>query len=106
MEVVFFFLMIRRPPRSTLFPSTTPFRTRLEIGPRDVAGGQVMTARRAGGGGKAPVKLGGLAQTVAAVLDEIQAALFTAARERREAHSVRGVSKQQFLEFKIGRAHV
>src|SRR6202795_2622255 len=25
----FFFLMIRRPPRSTLFPSTTPFRSSL-----------------------------------------------------------------------------
>src|SRR5256884_1811977 len=73
---------------------------RLEIGPRDVAAGQVMTARRAGG--KAPVKLDGLARTAAAVLDEIQAALFTAARERREAHSVRGVSKQQFLEFMKG----
>src|SRR3989442_13669738 len=27
---VFFFLMIRRPPRSTLFPYTTLFRSRLE----------------------------------------------------------------------------
>src|SRR6202451_1660412 len=26
---IFFFLMIRRPPRSTLFPSTTLFRSRL-----------------------------------------------------------------------------
>src|SRR5256885_12028210 len=26
--LVFFFLMIRRPPRSTLFPYTTPFRSR------------------------------------------------------------------------------
>src|SRR3989442_6193144 len=28
LEVVFFFLMIRRPPRSTLFPYTTLFRSR------------------------------------------------------------------------------
>src|SRR5260370_23394025 len=28
----FFFLMIRRPPRSTLFPYTTLFRSREEIG--------------------------------------------------------------------------
>src|SRR2546430_3161036 len=28
MRVVFFFLMIRRPPRSTLFPYTTLFRSR------------------------------------------------------------------------------
>src|SRR3712207_8786626 len=29
-DLVFLFLMIRRPPRSTLFPSTTLFRSRLE----------------------------------------------------------------------------
>src|SRR2546429_9614446 len=28
----FFFLMIRRPPRSTLFPYTTLFRSRLQVG--------------------------------------------------------------------------
>src|SRR5437762_3135253 len=75
---------------------------RLEIGPRDVAAGQAMAARRAAGGGKAPVKLDGLARTVVTAPDEIQAALLKAARERREAHSVRGVSKQQFLEFMKG----
>src|SRR2546426_12569653 len=32
----FFFLMIRRPPRSTLFPYTTLFRSSLE---RDIGGG-------------------------------------------------------------------
>src|SRR5258708_28025014 len=30
MPLSFFFLMIRRPPRSTLFPYTTLFRSRLE----------------------------------------------------------------------------
>src|SRR5207237_10504331 len=73
---------------------------RLEIGPRDVAAGQVMTARRTGG--KTPVKLEGLARSVAAALDEVQAGLLKTATERREAHSVRGVSKQQFLEFMKG----
>src|SRR5437016_8214482 len=73
---------------------------RLEIGPRDVAAGQVMTARR--GGSKAPLTLDGLTRTVATALDEFQAWLFNAARERREAHSVRGVTKQQFLEFMQG----
>src|SRR2546427_6339692 len=42
--LVFFFLMIRRPPRSTLFPYTTLFRsrgrpaasTRLEVPPADL----------------------------------------------------------------------
>src|SRR3712207_7176086 len=29
--VIFFFLMIRRPPRSTLFPYTTLFRSRWQI---------------------------------------------------------------------------
>src|SRR2546427_13165797 len=32
MLVLFFFLMIRRPPRSTLFPYTTLFRSLLEFG--------------------------------------------------------------------------
>jgi len=73
---------------------------RLEIGPRDVAAGQAMAARRTGG--KAPIKLDGLARTVAGVLEEIQRGLFAAARERREAHSVRGVTKQQFIEFMKG----
>src|SRR5881227_2610956 len=73
---------------------------RLEIGPRDVAAGQVMTARR--GGSKAPLKLDGLTRSVVAALDEVQAGLLKTATERREAHSVRGVTKQQFLEFMQG----
>src|SRR2546426_7234218 len=32
--VFFFFLMIRRPPRSTLFPYTTLFRSHVEVRPR------------------------------------------------------------------------
>src|SRR6266542_5983189 len=35
---VFFFLMIRRPPRSTLFPYTTLFRSGLAAWPTSVAG--------------------------------------------------------------------
>src|SRR5476649_3026185 len=41
-DVVFFFLMIRRPPRSTLFPYTTLFRSRfvaLVVTPLFVCGG-------------------------------------------------------------------
>src|SRR5215216_7659720 len=34
----FFFLMIRRPPRSTLFPYTTLFRSRLAVRPIDRTG--------------------------------------------------------------------
>src|SRR5216683_7075876 len=37
---LFFFLMIRRPPRSTLFPYTTLFRSRFER-PVVVAGGEL-----------------------------------------------------------------
>src|SRR5437764_748059 len=73
---------------------------RLEIGPRDVAAGQVMTARRTGG--KAPAKVDGLGAVVRKTLDEIQATLFQAAKDRREAHSIRGVTKQQFIEFMKG----
>src|SRR3712207_8810046 len=35
----FFFLMIRRPPRSTLFPYTTLFRSHLHIAPRQLSEG-------------------------------------------------------------------
>src|SRR5207244_5411464 len=56
---------------------------RLEIGPRDVAAGQVMTARRTGG--KAPAKLEGIAATVRSALDELQAGLLHAAADRRGA---------------------
>ncbi len=59
-----------------------------------------MAARRTGG--KAPAKLDGLARSVRTALDEIQAALFRAAQERREAHTIRGVSKQQLIEFMKG----
>src|SRR5258708_29202506 len=58
---------------------------RLEIGPRDVAAGQVVAARRSGG--KAPVRLDDLRAAVPPALDEIQAALLQAATARREAHS-------------------
>src|SRR5256885_8295989 len=44
----FFFLMIRRPPRSTLFPYTTLFRSFAPPGPR----GRHIDARLAGGTGR------------------------------------------------------
>src|SRR2546430_11204543 len=34
-NVIFFFLMIRRPPRSTLFPYTTLFRSAVAVGEID-----------------------------------------------------------------------
>src|SRR6267378_1069988 len=73
---------------------------RLEVGPRDIAVGQATAARRTGG--KAPMKLDGIAAAVTAALGEIQQGLFAAARERRERHSIRGATKAQFLEFMKG----
>ncbi len=73
---------------------------RLEIGPRDVVAGQAVVARRTGG--KTPAKLDGIGAVVRKSLDEIQTALFQTAKDRREAHSIRGVTKQQFLEFMKG----
>src|SRR3712207_9237719 len=55
----FFFLMIRRPPRSTLFPYTTLFRSRRatwpSAGARHRGGGAREDRRRVG----APIALGG-----------------------------------------------
>jgi prolyl-tRNA synthetase len=70
---------------------------RFEIGPKDIAAAQAMAARRTGG--KTPVPLAGIAATAARALEEIQAALLAAARERREAGSIRGVSREKFIEF-------
>src|SRR5215471_20492612 len=41
----FFFLMIRRPPRSTLFPYTTLFRSHLVAESTDIYRGKVMALR-------------------------------------------------------------
>jgi len=73
---------------------------RLEIGPRDIAAGQATAARRTGG--KAPMKLDGIAAAARIALSEIQEALLATARERRERHSIRGATKAQFLEFMTG----
>src|SRR5258708_9422363 len=49
---LFFFLMIRRPPRSTLFPYTTLFRSRpRRTAPGAVPGGSRPGSRAPGGGG-------------------------------------------------------
>ena len=71
---------------------------RLEIGPRDVAAGSVMLARRTGGK-KESLAMGGLPERILAEMDRMQRELLETARDRREANSIRGVSKAQFLEF-------
>jgi prolyl-tRNA synthetase len=50
-------------------------------------------------GGKGSIPLQGATGAVTKALDEIQATLFSAARERREQNSIRGATKAQFLEF-------
>src|SRR5436853_6500429 len=45
---LFFFLMIRRPPRSTLFPYTTLFRSLVEAALQATAGGRLPAGSAAG----------------------------------------------------------
>jgi prolyl-tRNA synthetase len=71
---------------------------RLEIGPRDVAAGQVMLARRTGGR-KTPFPTEGLVHALRIEMDSLQQDLLEAARRRREEHTIRGVSKGDFIEF-------
>ena len=71
-----------------------PFR--LEIGPRDVASGSVMLARRVGAK-KEPVPMAGIVARLETEMAAMQAALLTAARERREAGSLRGATKDEFI---------
>lgn len=77
-----------------------PFR--LEIGPRDLAAGTVMLARRTGGP-KTSLPMVGLAAALALEVETMQGALLEASRARREAHSLRHPkSKQEFIEFLEG----
>jgi prolyl-tRNA synthetase len=73
-----------------------PFR--LELGPRDIASGSAMLARRTGGK-KEPVPLAGIVERIREECDKMQINLLEAARARREAASLRNASKAQFLEF-------
>jgi prolyl-tRNA synthetase len=59
---------------------------RVEVGPKDVAKGQVMLARR-DGGPKQPAPVGAVAEVVPALLGEIQASLYKKALEFRDAHT-------------------
>jgi len=73
---------------------------RLEVGPKDVAKGQVFAARRTGG--KAPIPLGELVDGVRRTLGEIQSGLFGAALERREINTRRGVTKDDLVAMMEG----
>lgn len=74
----------------------TPIR--LELGPRDLASGNVMLARRTGG--KEPVPQAGLVERLHAEMEAMQRGLLEAATARREAATLRGPkSKQEFIDF-------
>jgi prolyl-tRNA synthetase len=69
---------------------------RLEVGPRDVASGSVVLARRTGGK-KESVPMDGLAARLITALDKFQSDLFEAAKARREAATLRGATRQELI---------
>jgi prolyl-tRNA synthetase len=74
-----------------------PFR--LELGPRDLAGGTVMLARRTGGG-KTSLPMAGLGAVLHREIEAMQRALLETARARRDANSLRGpASRQEFTDY-------
>ena len=69
---------------------------RLELGPRDLASSTVMLARRTGGK-KESLPTAGLAARLHEIMRQMQSDLLETARARREAASIRGATKEQFL---------
>jgi prolyl-tRNA synthetase len=69
---------------------------RLEVGPRDVASGSVVLARRTGGK-KETLPMDGIASRLVTAMDKFQSDLFEAAKARREAASLRGATKEQLI---------
>jgi prolyl-tRNA synthetase len=74
---------------------------RIEVGPRDIAAGTVMLARRTGGK-KEPVSMAGIVASLRGIMDRMQTDLLETARARREAASIRGATKEQFLAHMEG----
>ncbi|EQC43989.1 proline--tRNA ligase [Bacteriovorax sp. Seq25_V] len=71
----------------------------LEIGPRDVKNGKVfMTRRDLGTGAKSGIAKDDFISSVASMLEEAQANLYTRAKEKRDANIVEISSKDQFEE--------
>lgn len=75
---------------------------RLEIGPRDVAAGSVVLVRRTGGK-KESLPVVGLGTRLQEVMETMQRDMLATSRERREANSIRGASKEQFIAAMEGR---
>ncbi|HET7426044.1 MAG TPA: proline--tRNA ligase [Gemmatimonadales bacterium] len=74
---------------------------RLEIGPRDVTANAVVMARRTGGK-KETLPREGLPERLVTEMERMQSELLETARARREAASIRGASKEQFLAHMEG----
>jgi prolyl-tRNA synthetase len=73
---------------------------RLELGPRDLAGGTVMCAKRTGGKESLPME--GLVERLLTELETMQRELFEAALARREAATLRGGTKQDLVDAMAG----
>ncbi len=75
---------------------------RLELGPRDLAANQCVVVRR-DTRAKTPTPLDGLPEALARTLATMQDEMFAAARERREANSIREpISYEKFKEVMEG----
>ena len=73
---------------------------RLEIGPRDVSEGRAILARRTGG--KAPVKMDGIAEFVSEMLELLQRSMLEDARTRREQNTRRNVTMEELVSLMTG----
>jgi prolyl-tRNA synthetase len=71
---------------------------RLEIGPRDLAAGTALLARRFGAEGKTAIGLGTAPETLAAALDSFQTLLLQRATEFRESRTATVSSWPEFTE--------
>jgi prolyl-tRNA synthetase len=69
---------------------------RIEIGPRDVSSGSVVLVRRTGGK-KESIPLEGIASRLTIAMNDMQDGLLQAALARREAATLRGATKAQFM---------
>jgi prolyl-tRNA synthetase len=70
---------------------------RLEIGPRDVSAGSVVMARRTGGK-KETIPMDDVSSRVLVAMNQMQDDLLQGARVRRDAATLRGATKEQFID--------
>src|SRR5256884_9395617 len=92
----FFFLMIRRPPRSTLFPYTTLFRSPLRPDACQILCGAILSP---------PYRLGGTTMRLTAEQMRSLPSFFSQISDPRRAQGRRH-RLSMVLGIEIGRAHV